>query len=286
MPGFAGRFSASADIFDRRGRRTWASINFITAHDGFTLNDLVSYSQKYNKKNGQDNRDGSDNNFSWNCGIEGETDAPDILALRRRQMRNFLATLIFSQGVPMLTSGDEFARSQQGNNNAYCQDNEISWLNWEGIDDIARTQIAFVNRLLDIRRSHIVFHRNHFFQGEIIAGTDVKDVIWLRPDGREMGIQDWKNLHARALGIRLSGEAGIVHLTETGKQEPDDTFLLLVNANREAVVFVLPDNNGGYWEPLVDTVFEDGHPVLDKITPKMSLKVGSRSLQLLRWVVT
>lgn len=282
---FADRFSASADIFDRRGRRPWASINFITAHDGFTLHDLVSYNEKHNQANGEEGRDGSDNNNSWNCGAEGSTEDPGILALRRRQMRNFLATLIFSQGTPMLTAGDEFARTQHGNNNAYCQDNEISWLDWEGVDDNDRAQADFVSRLLTLRHEHIVFHRNRFFCGEIIPGTDVKDVIWLRPDGKEMGDGDWDAPHARVLAIRLSGEAGIVHLTETGEQEPDDTFLLLVNAGHEDVKFVLPNGDAGAWEALVDTIAEDGLAWGGTHAPGATLNVGGRSLQMLRLVL-
>ncbi len=285
LASFAGRFSASADIFNRRGRRTWASINFITAHDGFTLHDLVSYNEKHNQANGEDGRDGSDNNNSWNCGAEGPTQDPDILALRRRQMRNFLATLIFSQGTPMLTAGDEFGRTQQGNNNAYCQDNELSWLDWEGIDGHGRSLIDFVSRLLALRREHIVFHRNRFFHGDIIPGTKVKDVIWLRPDGGEMESGDWDVSHARALAIRLSGEAGIVHLTETGEQEPDNTFLLLVNASHEAVEFVLPNGDAGAWESLVDTTAEDGQPASGSHPPDAILTVGGRSLQVLQLVL-
>ncbi|HDQ41298.1 MAG TPA: glycogen debranching enzyme GlgX [Desulfonatronum sp.] len=282
---FAECFSASADIFNRRGRRTWASVNFITAHDGFTLGDLVSYNEKHNDANGEEGRDGSDNNNSWNCGAEGETEDPGILALRRRQMRNLLATLIFSQGMPMLLAGDEFGHSQKGNNNVYCQDNEISWLDWHDLDEAGRTQIAFVSRLLDLRHKHIVFHRNRFFHGEIIPGTEVKDVVWMRPDGREMGDENWDDPHARALAIRLSGEAGIVHLTETGEQEPDDTFLLLVNADHEAVDFVLPNGDAGVWEALVDTTAEDGGAESGPFPPGTVLQTGARSLRLLRLVL-
>lgn len=287
LAGFSARFSASADIFNRRGRRTWASVNFITAHDGFTLHDLVSYNQKHNAENGEDSRDGSDNNNSWNCGVEGATDDPEILALRRRQMRNFLATLLLSQGTPMLTAGDEFARTQHGNNNAYCQDNEISWLDWAAIDEAGGAQMDFVARLLSLRHEHIVFHRNRFFHGDIIPGTEVKDVIWLHPEGREMARDDWHDPEARALGIRLSGEAGIVHLTETGDQEPDDTFLLLVNASHEDVEFNLPNGDKGAWESLVDTMFEDGQPEGDQdpYSPDTKLTLGGRSLRLLRLVI-
>ena len=282
LASFAGRFSASADIFNRRGRRTWASVNFITAHDGFTLHDLVSYNEKHNEANGEDSRDGSDNNNSWNCGVEGKTDDQDILALRRRQMRNFLATLLLSQGMPMLLAGDEFAHSQNGNNNVYCQDSEISWLDWEGITEQSQAQIDFVRRLVKLRHNHIVFHRDRFFYGKVIPGTDVKDVIWLHPSGREMIPEDWQKSTARSLGIRLSGEAGMVHLTQTGEQEADDTFLLLVNAAHEDVVFVLPDEEVGAWYPLVDTVAEDGRPESDSLPGGTDRLVSGRSLQLLR----
>ena len=278
---FAGRFSASADIFNRRGRRTWAGVNFITAHDGFTLHDLVSYNEKHNDENGENNLDGSDNNNSWNCGVEGETDDERVLALRRRQMRNFLTTLLLSQGTPMLLAGDEFANSQGGNNNAYCQDNEIGWLNWPEIDDAGRSQAAFVSRLLTLRREHIVFHRNRFFQGSIIPGTDVKDVIWLRADGGEMNQEDWSD-GTRCLAIRLSGEAGLVHLSETGEQEPDDTFLLLINAGHEEMPFILPNGDRGVWEALVDTAAEDGLAGNGRTAPGTEGSVGGRSIRVLR----
>jgi isoamylase len=284
LSSFAGRFSASADIFSRRGRRTWAGVNFITAHDGFTLYDLVSYNEKHNEGNGEGNRDGSDNNNSWNCGAEGETADQDVQSLRRRQMRNFLTTLLLSQGSPMLLAGDEFANSQYGNNNAYCQDNETGWLGWPDIDDRGRAQAAFVSRLVNLRKEHIVFHRNRFFHGSIIPGTDVKDVIWLRPDGCEMSEEDWAP-DARALAVRLSGQAGLVHLSETGEQEPDDTFLLLINSGHQDVPFALPNGDQGVWDPLVDTVFEDGQPEKNMSAPGSEIIVGARSVQVLRLLV-
>ncbi len=284
LSSFAGRFSASADIFNRRGRRTWAGVNFITAHDGFTLCDLVSYNEKHNEGNGEGNRDGSDNNNSWNCGAEGETADQDVQSLRRRQMRNFLTTLLLSQGSPMLLAGDEFANSQYGNNNAYCQDNETGWLGWPEIDDRGRAQAAFVSRLVNLRKEHIVFHRNRFFHGSIIPGTDVKDVIWLRPDGSEMSEEDWAP-DARVLAVRLSGQAGLVHLSETGEQEPDDTFLLLINSGHQDVPFTLPNGDQGVWDPLVDTVFEDGQPEKNMSAPGSEILVGARSVQVLRLLV-
>ena len=278
LPALASRLSGSADIYDRRGRRTWASINFVTAHDGFTLRDLVSYNQKHNAANLEDNRDGSDNNNSWNCGVEGPTDDPEIRALRLRQMRNFMTTLLLSQGIPMLVAGDEFGRTQQGNNNAYCQDNELSWLDWSGIDREGRELLDFTRRLIALRRRHIVFHRNRFFQGQIIPGTGVKDVVWLRPDGAEMEEPDWQDGNARALGLRLSGEAGLMHLTARGEQEPDATFLLLFNAAHEAVNFDLPsENHGAGWQVLIDTASDRTaeHPVDEAVS------LIPRSLQVL-----
>ncbi|HDR17098.1 MAG TPA: glycogen debranching enzyme GlgX [Desulfobacteraceae bacterium] len=280
LSSFAGRFSASADIFNRRGRRTWAGMNFITVHDGFTLKDLVSYNEKHNEANGEDNRDGSDNNNSWNCGVEGETGDEQVLVLRGRQMRNFLTTLLLSQGTPMLLAGDEFGNSQAGNNNAYCQDNETGWLDWPEIDDSGRMQAAFVSRLIKLRESHIVFHRNRFFHSSIIPGTDVKDVIWIRPDGGEMTQEDWVP-EASCLAIRLSGEAGLVHLSETGEQEPDDTFLILINSGHEDVHFVLPNGDHGAWEALVDTTTEDGTPESGMSAPGAEVNVGARSVQVL-----
>jgi glycogen operon protein len=198
-------------------------------------------------------------------------------------MRNFLTSLLLSQGTPMLLAGDEFANSQLGNNNAYCQDNETGWLDWPEIDDEGRMQAAFVSRLIKLRKNHIVFHRDRFFQGSIIPGTDVKDVIWLRPDGNEMSSEDWTP-EARSLAIRLSGEAGLVHLSETGDQEPDDTFLLLIHSGHEDVSFVLPNGDHGTWELLVDTTAEDGMPVKDLAAPGTEVHVTARSVQVLRLV--
>jgi isoamylase len=278
---FASRLSGSADMYRRRGRRPWASINFVTAHDGFTLRDLVSYNQKHNEANKEDNRDGSDGNDSWNCGAEGETDDPAIRALRRRQMRNFLATLLLSQGTPMLVAGDEFARTQGGNNNAYCQDSEISWIDWN-LDEDAKALLEFTRRLIAIRRAHIVFHRSRFFRRAVIPGTKVKDVTWLRPDGVEMSDENWGDGHAKALALLLSGEAGLTHLTERGEQEPDDTFYLVFNAAHEDVTFALPAApQGSRWEGVVDTAEELGLAAGSAWQPGEQVKVGARSLRLL-----
>jgi glycogen operon protein len=283
LPALASRISGSADLYDRRGRRPWASVNFVTAHDGFTLCDLVSYNQKHNAANKEDSRDGTDNNNSWNCGAEGDTNDPEIAALRRRQMRNLLATLFLSQGTPMLLAGDEFGRSQGGNNNAYCQDNEISWFDWEKRDEAALELTEFTRRLIALRRDHIVFHRARFFRRQTIPGTNVKDVTWLKPDGKEMAEADWSIGHAKTLGLLLSGEAGLLHLTERGEQEPDDTFLIVFNASHMPVPFELPrapNGHGGTWEPVIDTAREDGMPDDRDGRPAVPPEVTPRSLRL------
>jgi len=286
LPALASRISGSADIYNHRGRRTWASVNFVTAHDGFTLRDLVSYERKHNEANKEDNRDGADHNFSWNCGVEGPSDDPAVRRLRRQQMRNLLATLMFSQGVPMVLGGDELGRTQQGNNNAYCQDNELTWYDWEGVDDEGRQLLEFTRRVIAIRRAHIVFHRTRFFHGGTIPGTDIKDVTWLKPDGAEMAQADWSNPGARTLGLLLSGEAGLIHLSARGEQELDDTFLLLLNAAEKNVIFRLPESRpGAAWEVLVDTA-RDEAPAAESETRTLGKKTKSitlqaRSLQLL-----
>jgi isoamylase len=282
LAALASRLSGSADIYNRRGRRPWASVNFVTAHDGFTLRDLVSYNQKHNEANKEDNRDGSDANDSWNCGVEGHTDQPEIRTVRCRQMRNFLATLLLSQGVPMLLAGDEFGRTQSGNNNAYCQDNELSWLDWNSMGEEAQALLEFTRTLIKLRREHIVFHRDRFFYGQTIPGTNVKDVTWLRSDGAEMAEDDWKNAHARALGVCLSGEAGLTHLTARGEQEPDETFLILMNAAHEDVPFRVPrDTRATGWKVLVDTSDEDEEHVGHAHAPGTEVPVKARSFQLL-----
>src|SRR6185369_1792584 len=195
-PGQAGglgfRLTGSSDLYAHNGRLPYASINFITAHDGFTLHDLVSYNEKHNEANGEENRDGHNDNLSWNCGIEGDTDDPEVIALRERQKRNFLATLFLSQGVPMLLSGDEIGRTQKGNNNAYCQDNEISWVDWK-LDKPRRELLEFSRCVIRLMNEHPVLRRRHFFQGRHIRGSEVKDLAWFRPDGKEMNDEDWNN---------------------------------------------------------------------------------------------
>ena len=282
LAGLASRFSGSADIYNRRGRRPWASVNFVTAHDGFTVRDLVSYNTKHNEANKEENRDGSDSNHSWNCGTEGETDREDVNALRRRQVRNFLATLLLSQGVPMLVAGDELGRTQRGNNNAYCQDNELSWIDWDGVTDEGRALTEYTRRLIRLRREHLVFHRSRFFHGKTIPGTDVKDVRWLRPDGQEMTEPDWGNAHGKALAVLLSGEAGLTHLTARGEQEPDDTFLMLMNASHEKVTFSLPAANGGSrWVVLMDSGETVGERTRKAYDGEKKLALIARSMLVL-----
>jgi len=277
---FAQRLTGSSDLYNRSSRRPYASVNFITAHDGFTLHDLVSYNDKHNEANGEDNRDGHSHNLSWNHGAEGPTDDQDIVALRERQKRNFLATLLLSQGIPMLCAGDEFGRTQNGNNNAYCQDNETSWIDWS-LDENGRALLQFVRRMIEIRRDHPAFRRRDFFQGRPLHGGDVKDISWFQPDGSEMTLDAWDHEHARALGVYLAGEA----LTETdrrGQRLTDDNFLLLFNAGAEAVDFQLPQQLGpGSWLVLVDTCHEQGLQPDGAFEPGASYQAKARSLALL-----
>ena len=254
---FARRLTGSSDFYEHSGRKPYASVNFITAHDGFTLHDLVSYNGKHNEANGEDNRDGTDNNNSWNCGVEGPTDDPDIIALRARQKRNLLATLMLSQGVPMLVAGDEMGRTQQGSNNAYCQDNEMSWVNWKlSRDD--REFLAFAQRVIALRREHPVFRRRHFFQGRALRGSGSKDMHWLKPDGSEMTDREWAHDFARCLGVYLSGEE-MDERDRRGRPVRDDNFLLLFNSHHEPIAFRLPVlGHDGQWQSLLDTDLAEG----------------------------
>ncbi|GAA4341034.1 glycogen debranching protein GlgX [Pigmentiphaga soli] len=248
---FATRLTASGDKFNRRGRKPWASVNFITAHDGFTLNDLVSYNDKHNEANGEDNRDGHADNISWNCGAEGPTDDPAIRALRERQKRNMLATLLLSQGTPMLLGGDEFGRTQQGNNNAYCQDNEISWLGWEDIDEDGAALQEFVRKLTYLRRQLPVLRRNRFLTAEYNAELQVTDVRWLSPDATELTPEQWADASMRCFGMIIDGRA-----QASGIRRPaaDATLLLVFNAHHDTVNFTLPDIPGpDQWTCLLDT---------------------------------
>ncbi len=277
---FAQRLTGSSDLYNRSSRRPYASVNFVTAHDGFTLHDVVSYNDKHNEANGEDNRDGHSHNLSWNHGAEGPTDDKDIIALRERQKRNFLAALLLSQGVPMLTAGDEMGRTQNGNNNPYCQDNEISWVNWS-LDENGRSLLRFVQRMIEIRRDHPAFRRRDFFQGRPLYGSDVKDISWFKPDASEMTGEAWDHEHARALGVYLAGEA----LTETdrrGRRVTDDNFLLLFNAGAEPIDFSLPLQLGaGSWLALLDTSHQEGLQADGVFEPGASYALQARSLALL-----
>jgi glycogen operon protein len=255
---FAARITGSSDLYEATGRRPTASINFVTAHDGFTLADLVAYNDKHNEANGEENRDGSDDNRAWNCGVEGPTDDENVLRLRRRQQRNFLATLFLSQGVPMLLHGDEIGRSQRGNNNAYCQDNEMSWIDWERIDE---DLLAFTTALSAIRRQHAVFRRRRWFQGRAIHGAGVSDIAWFQPDGQEMGDDDWHAPFAKTIAVFLNGDA-LPWQDPRGHPVRSDSFLMLFNAHYEPVEFVVPGETwGNEWRMALNT--EHGVPAVD-----------------------
>jgi isoamylase len=250
----AYRMTGSSDLYEKSGRRPSASINFVTAHDGFTLRDLVSYNNKHNEANGEENRDGSNNNLSWNCGVEGPTEDPAVNQLRLRQSRNLLATVLLSQGVPMLLAGDEIGHSQQGNNNAYCQDNETSWLDWDPQEGKAAL-LAFVARMIALRKRHPVFRRKNFFQGRPIKGVGISDISWLTPDGREMTDEEWKESSARCLGMLLIGQL-ILEQGERGDPVTDDNLLVLMNAHHEQIPFGLPSSAVGTgWRAIADTTW-------------------------------
>jgi len=275
---FADRFTGSSDLYGNTGRRPYASINFITAHDGFTLHDLVSYNDKHNEVNGENNRDGESHNRSWNCGVEGPSDDPDVLALRARQQRNFLATLFLSQGVPMLLGGDEIGRTQQGNNNAYCQDNALSWYDWDQIDD---DLLAFTRRLIRFRLDHPVFHRRRWFQGRAIHDSGERDIGWFTPDGEEMTEEHWQVGFAKSLLVLFNGKA-LPDPDSRGERVTDSSFLVLFNAHYEAIAFTLPEVAWGTeWTKLLDTAqggwIEDEHPVL----ANTQIVVEGRALALL-----
>jgi isoamylase len=275
----AYRLTGSSDLYQDDGRRPYASVKFVTAHDGFTLADLVSYDTKHNEANGEGNRDGTEDNLSWNCGAEGGTDDPAILALRERQQRNILATLFLSQGVPMLCGGDEIGRTQRGNNNAYCQDNGISWLDWK-LDARARRLLEFTRHLVRLRRDHPELHRRKFFQGRPLCAAGMKDLVWLRPDGGEMALAEWQESTRRSFGFRLCGEA-MDEIDERGGPIADDTLLLLLNADPESVEFVLPDAHpGAAWELVIDTAAVAVPAARVPVGATVSLT--GRSLQALR----
>jgi glycogen operon protein len=266
-------------LYEASGRTPHASINFVTAHDGFTLTDLVSYNEKHNEANLEDNRDGHNHNLSWNCGVEGPTDDVHINALRARQKRNLVTTLLLSQGVPMLLAGDEIGRTQQGNNNAYCQDNELSWVDWT-IDAEKQALLAFFQRMIQLRRQHLVFRRRHFFQGRPIRGGGIKDIAWLTPEGREMNDDEWNQNFARSLGVYFAGEA-LKEVDRRGHQLRDDNFLLLLNAHHEKIAFTLPQFRvGSAWQVLVDTAYEEGLTLDGRFAGAAPYELQGRSLAL------
>ena len=267
LPEFASRLMGSSDLYQVNGRRPVASVNFITAHDGFTMNDLVSYNEKHNEANGEGNRDGESNNRSWNCGVEGPTNIPDVNDLRQRQMRNMFATLLFSQGIPMICGGDEVARTQQGNNNAYCQDNEISWTNWH-LDKRRKELLAFVSKLIHLRLDHPVLHRRRFFTGRE-PGDDsnmIPQVEWFDHTGSIMDMDDWRNTHAFSMMIYLNG-SDIPEVDWYGNRMVDNDFILIFNAHYEPIMFTLPDERYGHkWQLVVDTHNPNG--------PELSYEAG------------
>jgi isoamylase len=275
----ASRLSGSSDLYERSGRGPSASVNFVTAHDGFTLRDLVSYNDKRNEANLEDNRDGESDNRSWNCGVEGPTDDAAVLALRERQQRNFLATLLFSQGVPMLVAGDELCRTQHGNNNAYCQDNETSWIDWS-MPYESRALLDFVRCAIALRNAHPLFRRRTFFHGRAERDPAVKDIHWLHPDGREMSDRDWEQSFARCLGVLMSGR-GLTERDERGNLVEDDDLLLLLNAHHDDVPFALPGTPGVRWDAALDTDGADGAAAHGPMRPGAVYPLRGRSVVLL-----
>ncbi|MFF8989105.1 glycogen debranching protein GlgX [Streptomyces sp. NPDC014983] len=264
---FASRLTGSSDLYQDDGRRPLASVNFVTCHDGFTLRDLVSYDEKHNEANGEDNQDGEGHNRSWNCGAEGDTDDPGVRALRDRQTRNFLATLMLSQGVPMISHGDEFARTQRGNNNAYCQDNELSWLHWP---EDGGELLEFLRTMVWLRRDHPVLRRRRFFHGRPVEGThdELSDIAWFTPEGAEMTQRDWNSARASALTVFLNGNA-ISEPGPRGERITDDSFLLMFNASPAPLEFRVPVDHGRQWQVVVDTARPEG------IAPGSGAKVGA-----------
>jgi glycogen operon protein len=275
---FASRITGSADMYEHDGRRPAASINFVTAHDGFTLRDLVSYNEKHNEENGEDSADGESHNRSWNCGVEGETDDPEILELRARQSRNMIATLLLSQGVPMISHGDELGRTQQGNNNGYCQDNELTWIDWENVDE---GLLAFTRKVTALRAAHPVFRRRRFFEGRPMqrSADALPDIAWLRPDGSEMTEDDWSADFGRAVGLFLNGSA-IPEVDDFGERITDSSFLLLLSAHYEPIDFAVPAEYGEQWEVVIDTMHEDEE--VDPLSSPATISVGPRAITVLR----
>jgi isoamylase len=284
LPELASRLTGSSDLYQQDSRRPVASVNFVTAHDGFTLTDLVSYDHKHNEANGEDNRDGTDDNRSWNCGVEGPTDDPAVLGLRARQKRNFLATLLLSQGVPMLLAGDEMGRTQRGNNNAYCQDNEISWLDWSVYAEDDRALVDYVGALIRIRADHPVFRRRRFFRGQAARGgrQRLRDIAWFTPAGEEMTGDDWDAGFAKSLTVFLNGRA-ISEPDRRGERILDDAFLLLFNASEDDLAFALPPRRYGQrWTAILDTAVPPAElERASAVKPGDAITVVNHSLQLL-----
>ncbi len=273
------RLCGSSDLYENDGRRPYSSVNFVAAHDGFTLRDMVTYEHKQNQANGEDNHDGTDNNLSWNCGVEGPSDAAGTRELRARQMRNFMATLILSQGTPMICGGDEFGRTQSGNNNPYCQDNEISWFDWN-LDPEAKALTKFTAKLVRIRAEHPVLHRARFFKGRSIRGTDVRDLMWFRHDGAVMTDEDWSNPHSGSLAMFLGGK-GLDEVDELGLPVTDDDLFVLLNASPADLEFVMPgtDATVAPWELLIDTANDDAS---EKVEAGQGTSLPSRTLKVFK----
>ncbi|MBA2691305.1 MAG: glycogen debranching protein GlgX [Rubrobacter sp.] len=276
----AYRLTGSSDLYEHDGRRPHASVNFVTAHDGFTLSDLVSYNEKHNEENGEGNNDGESHNDSWNCGEEGPTERRDVRRLRAKQKRNFMATLLLSQGVPMILHGDETGRTQYGNNNVYCQDNETSWMEWN-LAPPDRAFLEFTRRVIRLRKEHPAFRRRRFFQGRKLTGTDVKDITWLAPEGREMTDEEWSNSFARSLGLQIAGFLE-GRLDAEGRPEYDDDFILLLNAHHEDVPFILPEvPEDARWEAVIDTAYSSGLKSAGFFKPGDEYPLKARSMAVL-----
>lgn len=287
----AYRLTGSSDLYERTGRRPYASINFVTAHDGFCLRDLVSYNDKHNEANGENGMDGADNNLSWNCGVEGETEDPEVLNLRGRQQRNFLSTLLLSQGVPMILAGDETGQTKKGNNNTYCQDNEISWIDWD-LTPEQETLLDFTRYIIHLREQHPVFHRQSFFRGRAMREAHLEDVMWYRQDGVEMTTEDWNNPLSKCFGMLLAGDA-IDDIDSRGNPIVDDTMLVLLNAHYEEMPFILPsfEYEGqwqlfeGAWQVILDTRTASGVPRMHPLRPGEQYRLTGRSMAVLRYEV-
>ncbi|MGH9298076.1 MAG: glycogen debranching enzyme, partial [Acidimicrobiales bacterium] len=284
MPELAARLMGSSDLYEHTGRKPWASVNFVTCHDGFTMTDLVSYNEKHNEANGEGNRDGESENRSWNCGAEGPTDDVAVNSLRHRQVRNLLATLFLSQGVPMLLAGDELGRTQGGNNNGYCQDNEISWIDWEHAD---LELLDFVRRLGRFRARHSAFRRRQWFQGRPLFGEGVTDIAWFSPEGKEMADSDWQVSFAKTVGVYLAGD-GVSAQGERSDPMSDASYFLVLNAFWDPLEFVLPDESfGARWVPVFDTAreddpfFEDADE-MEPVAAARPVAIGGRSVVVLQ----